>query len=66
MNSVGMLEQTWGYCSLSLARFTNVMFILILPWIIQKYLKKMKKEDEEVRDEECFFVPQFDLTCKCK
>lgn len=48
LNSVGMSNQTLGRCSLGLARFTNVIFILMLPGIIQKYLKKMKKEDEQV------------------
>ena len=51
LNSLQILNQTFGQCSLGLARFTNVVFMLILPWIIRQYLKKMKKEDEEVNAE---------------
>lgn len=49
LNSLQVLNQTFGQCSLGLARFTNVIFMLILPWIVRQYLKKMKKEDEQVR-----------------
>ena len=50
LNSLQVLNQTFGQCSLTLARFTNVIFMLILPWIIRQYLKKTKKEDEQVND----------------
>ncbi|UJR25490.1 hypothetical protein I4U23_006836 [Adineta vaga] len=45
LNSIQILTQTFGQCSLGLARFTNVIFILILPFVFMKYLQKIKKED---------------------
>jgi hypothetical protein len=47
-NSIQILDKTFGQCSLGLARFTNVIFMLILPFIFRQYLKKIKKEDEQV------------------
>jgi hypothetical protein len=43
-----MLNKTLGQCSLGLARFTNVIFMLALPFIVRQYLRKIKKEDEQV------------------
>jgi hypothetical protein len=48
LNSVQLLNQTFGQCSLGLARFTNVIFMLALPLVFIQYLKKMKKDDEQV------------------
>jgi len=48
LNSIQILNKTFGQCSLGLARFTNVIFMLILPFIFRQYLKKIKKEDEQV------------------
>ncbi|CAF2512695.1 unnamed protein product [Rotaria sp. Silwood2] len=47
LNSLQILDKTFGQCSLGLARFTNVIFMLTLPFIFMKYLKKVKKEDEQ-------------------
>ncbi|CAF0728422.1 unnamed protein product [Rotaria sp. Silwood1] len=47
LNSLQILNKTFGQCSLGLARFTNVIFMLALPFIFMKYLKKIKKEDEQ-------------------
>jgi len=48
LNNIRILDQTFGQCSLGLPRFTNVIFILILPFVFQEYLKKIKREDEQV------------------
>jgi len=48
LNNIQILNKTFGQCSLGLARFTNVIFMLTLPFIIRQYLKKTKKEDEQV------------------
>ena len=48
LNSVQILNKTFGQCSLGLARFTNVIFMLALPFVFIQYLKKMKNEDEKV------------------
>ncbi|CAF0756252.1 unnamed protein product [Adineta steineri] len=47
LNNIQLLNKTFGPCSLGLARFTNVIFMLALPFVFIKYLKKMKKEDEK-------------------
>jgi hypothetical protein len=48
LNSVQLLNKTFGQCSLGLARFTNIIFMLALPLVFIQYLKKMKKDDEQV------------------
>ncbi len=48
LNSIQILDKTFGQCSLGLARFTNVIFMLTLPFIFRQYLKKIKNEDEQV------------------
>ncbi|CAF1534042.1 unnamed protein product, partial [Rotaria sordida] len=48
LNSLQILDKTFGQCSLGLARFTNVIFMLALPFIFMKYLEKIKKEDKQV------------------
>jgi len=48
LNSTQILDKTFGQCSLGLARFTNVIFMLALPFVFHQYLKKIKKEDEQV------------------
>ncbi|CAF3813686.1 unnamed protein product [Rotaria sordida] len=47
LNSLQILDKTFGQCSLGLARFTNVIFMLALPFIFMKYLEKIKKEDKQ-------------------
>ena len=42
-------------CSLGLARFTNVIFLLLLPFVIIQYLKKTKRDNDEVKDARIFF-----------
>jgi hypothetical protein len=49
LNSIQILNKTFGQCSLGLARFTNVIFMLALPFVFIKYLKKSKNEGEQVR-----------------
>ncbi|CAF3732036.1 unnamed protein product [Rotaria magnacalcarata] len=48
LNSIQILDKTFGACSLGLARFTNVIFMLALPFVFMKYLEKIKKDDEQV------------------
>lgn len=52
LNSTQILDKTFGPCSLGLARFTNVIFMLALPFVLMKYLAKIKKEDEQVSKNE--------------
>ncbi|CAF3849836.1 unnamed protein product [Rotaria magnacalcarata] len=51
LNSIQILDKTFGACSLGLARFTNVIFMLALPFVFMKYLEKIKKDDEQVSDD---------------
>jgi hypothetical protein len=48
LNSIQILNRTFGQCSLGLARFTNVIFMLALPFVIIQYLRKMRRTDEQV------------------
>ncbi|CAF0761129.1 unnamed protein product [Adineta ricciae] len=47
LDNLQILHQSFGQCSLGLARFTNVIFILILPFIFVKYLQKLKEMDQQ-------------------
>ena len=48
LNSLQILNKTSDQCSLGLARFTNVIFMLGLPFVLTAFLRKMKKEDQQV------------------
>ena len=50
VNSTQMFTQTFAPCSLGLARFTNVIFMLMLPFIILQYQRRVKREDPQVSE----------------